>query len=250
VVDPQVLSAVIGVVVCAGFAFLAFGLQVLDLWGSLLAFVLAFVIVMSPGLAALEGLRWLGLLIFFVFVGFIITKMFWRLKVERGVAEGKKGVRGWRNVASNGLVPAIMALLTGFVEPELVAIGFATAVATAASDTFASELGVLSTRTYLVTNPWRKVPPGTNGGVSNWGHLMALSGAGLATLGAVVIIGLPWSQVWIPILAGWLGCQLDSVLGALFEEERGRIYGFMNKSDVNFLSIAVASFTVLLIVAA
>jgi uncharacterized membrane protein len=47
-------------------------------------------------------------------------------------------------------------------------------------------------------------------------------------------------------LAGFLGCQIDSVLGALFEEERGRAYGFLSKSDVNFLAILLSAFGVLL----
>jgi uncharacterized protein (TIGR00297 family) len=154
-------------------------------------------------------------------------------------------------VAANGLVPAIMAgLMTLVVDPSLVLIGFVAAVAIAASDTFASELGVLSNRTYLITNPFRRVEPGTNGGVSNWGHLMALLGASFASVAAIFIVRLPWDVVWIPILAGWMGCQLDSILGALFEEERGRIYGVLNKSDVNFLSIAVGAFVVLWAVAA
>lgn len=247
--DPDLLMTGIALLTAAGFALLAFGLRVLDLLGSLLAFVLALAILLAPGLDGFAGFRWLALLVLFVLVGFVITKLFWDRKRAAGVTEGKKGVRGWRNVAANGLVPAGLALLTAVLDPELVLVGFATAVATASSDTFASELGVLSTDTYLIVNPKKPVSPGTNGGVSNWGHLMALAGALVPTVVAIPLIGLPWTVAWVPVIAGFLGCQVDSVLGALFEEERGRVYGFMTKSDVNFLSIFVTSFLVLLALA-
>jgi uncharacterized protein (TIGR00297 family) len=240
--EAQALEFFTALLICAGFAFVAYGMRVLDIGGSLLAFALALVIVTSPA-----GLLWLILLIGFVLFGFIVTKMFWAKKAAMGVAEGKKGVRGWRNVAANGLVPGIMALLTFFVPKEDVLLGFVTAIAVASSDTFASELGVLSHKTYLITAPWKRVPPGMNGGVSNWGHSVALVGAAIPSLVAIPLVGLPWTQLWIPVLGGFLGCQVDSVIGALFEEERGRAYGLLTKSDVNFLSIALVAFAVLLI---
>ncbi len=241
--DAAALDFFIALLFCGGFGFVAYGMRVLDVAGSVLAFAMALVIVISPG-----GYLWLLLLIGFVGFGFLVTKLFWSKKVEMGVAEGKKGVRGWRNVAANGLVPAIMALLAFWVPEEKVLIGFVAAIATASSDTFASELGVLSNRVYLLIKPWKKVPRGTNGGVSNWGHLMALVGAIIPCIVAIPLVGLPWTLVWIPIVAGWLGCQIDSVLGWLFEEERGTAISLLTKSDVNFLSIAIAGFAVLVVI--
>lgn len=242
--DLTALQLLIALLFCGGFALVSYGMRVLDVPGSVLAFAMALVIVLSPG-----GYLWLLLLIGFVLFGFVVTKMFWLRKEQMGVAEGTRGVRGWRNVAANGLVPAILALLAIWVPKEHVLVGFVAAIATASSDTFASELGVLSNRVYLLVEPWKKVPRGTNGGVSNWGHLMALVGAAAPSLVAVPLVGLPWTLVWVPIVAGWLGCQVDSVLGWLFEEERGRAISLLTKSDVNFLSIAISAFTVLVLLA-
>lgn len=241
--DPATLDLAIAVLVCIGFGLIAYAARVLDVAGSSLASVLAFLIIRTTGYV------WLFLLVLFVAIGVAATKMFWAYKTNLGVAEAKKGVRGWRNVLANGGVPAIIAAMTLVpgASKEDVALGFAAAIATASADTFASELGVLSKRTYLLTMPWKKVPPGTNGGVSNWGQLMALAGAIIAGVGGVVLLGISWTVAWIPVVAGWLGCQVDSVLGALFEEERGRAYGFLSKSDVNFLSIAIAAFGVLIL---
>lgn len=244
--DPALLSLLIDLVFAAGFAAIAFGLRVLDWAGSLLAGVLAVLILQTV------GFLYLALLLAFVALGFAVTKLFWRRKEALGVAEAKSGTRGWRNVAANGGVPAIIAAMTllGFTAEE-VALGFIAAIATASADTFASELGVLSGRVYLITAPWKRVPPGTNGGVSNWGHLVALGGATVASFAGVLLLGeVPVTRVWIPILAGWIGCQIDSVLGALFEEERGRAYGFLTKADVNFISILLSAFGVLLLVQA
>lgn len=242
--DPTVLDSGVALLFCAGLSLVAYGGRVLDRGGSALAFALALLIVRTAGYV------WLFLLIAFVALGFLVTRMFWRQKAALGVAEGKTGTRGWRNVAANGGVPAIIAAMTLFAPREDVAFGFVAAIATASADTFASELGVLSGRVYLITKPWTHVPRGTNGGVSNWGHFVALAGAAIASFVGVVLLGLPAGKAWIPIAAGWLGCQIDSVLGALFEEERGRAYGFLTKSDVNFLSIALSAFGVLLLLSA
>lgn len=240
-VDAGTLGFIVAALFCAGFALVAYGARVLDAGGSLLAFVLALVILQTVGIV------WLGLLIGFVVVGFVITKLFWDRKRRIGVTEGKSGIRGWRNVLANGGVPAILAAMTllNISETEL-AIGFVAAIATASADTFASELGVLSNRTYLITKPWLRVEPGTNGGVSVWGQFVALLGSVVATVAGVYLLGIDWDQAWWAIGAGWIGCQIDSVLGALFEEGRGRAYGFLTKSDVNFLSIALAGFGVLM----
>lgn len=238
--SPFPLDLGIALLVSGGLAFVGFGARVLDARGSLLAAALAVVLLQTA------GYRWLLLLIAFVGLGFVVTKLFWQRKVRLGVAEGKRGVRGWRNVMANGGVPALLGLLTLWVNPSDVALGFTAAIATATADTFASELGVLSNRVYLITKPWERVPVGTNGGVSNWGHFVALLGSAVATAAGILLLDVPVRLAWIPLAAGWVGCQVDSVLGALFETERGRAYGFMTKSDVNFIAIALAAFGVLL----
>jgi uncharacterized protein (TIGR00297 family) len=242
-VDSGQLQLLVAILFSGGFALIAFGARVLDAWGSLLAFGLAILIVQAVGFV------WLFLLIVFVAVGFLVTKLFWARKEALGVAEGKTGTRGWRNVAANGGVPAIIASMTWLgARQEDVALGFIAAIATASADTFASELGVLSSRVYLITKPWVRVPAGTNGGVSNWGHGVALLGAAVASAAGMFLLDVPVERAWIPVAAGWIGCQFDSVLGALFEEERGRAYGFLSKADVNFIAIALAAFGVLLVV--
>ncbi|PWN47367.1 hypothetical protein IE53DRAFT_390497 [Violaceomyces palustris] len=103
-------------------------------------------------------------------------------------------------------------------------------------DTLASELGILSKSVpRLIINPFRKVPPGTNGGVSLLGTLMSLLGGVFIGLVCALVtyhnnpacsrptnlIGTsPWSWhniVLLGALGGLLGSALDSILGATLQ---------------------------------
>lgn len=94
-------------------------------------------------------------------------------------------------------------------------------------DTWASELGILSrSDPVLLTSPFKKVPRGTNGGVSSWGLFVSLMGGAfiglfyfLSTLLFVDKDQLADSPPQYPIIllggiAGLLGSVLDSFLGA------------------------------------
>lgn len=95
--------------------------------------------------------------------------------------------------------------------------------AACAGDTFASELGIVlpkhSTKPVLITAPWRRVPRGTNGGVSWQGNIA--SAVGGLVMGAVYFLTGPewsWSQMWllvVGIVGGVVGSGLDSVIGAI-----------------------------------
>ncbi|OWZ01946.1 hypothetical protein PHMEG_00026585, partial [Phytophthora megakarya] len=87
-----------------------------------------------------------------------------------------------------------------------------------AADTWASELGVLSKSEPRLITTLRRVPPGTNGGVSVLG--LAMSALGGAFIGALYYAAsLPSGTaqlqvVTLGLLTGLFGSVLDSVLGA------------------------------------
>lgn len=109
--------------------------------------------------------------------------------------------------------------------------------AAVASDTFSSELGILSSHPpRLITAPWRVVPPGTNGGVTLTGLGAGLLGSFIVAFTSTLLIpfcdsnsvqhsygGQTWtmsdkaSYTAALTLAGFCGTLLDSLLGAVLQ---------------------------------
>ena len=183
---------------------------------------------------------WLLLLLCFLLSSHIATKWRFEEKTERGLNESADGHRGWVNVAANGGMPALVALLTFLVDDwESGLWMFAAAVAVATSDTWASEIGCLDHRVRMITT-LKPCEAGVNGGFSPNGQLAAAAGGLLIGASALVASLVMFSTsisdqiVLAGIVAGlgFLGCQIDSILGAVLENR-----GFLTKGSVNALSI-------------
>lgn len=179
---------------------------------------------------------WLITLFIFLVIGSIATK--WKLEEKKllSLEEANEGLRSWKNVLANGGAVSIMAIYN-FISPGEEWIYFAAiaSISVALSDTLASEIGSLDTRTRSITT-LQSVPAGTNGGMSPTGTVAALIGAII-----ISIIGVIFSPedstisninlLLMLTLIGWLGCQVDSLLGALLENR-----GYLGKHSVNFLA--------------
>ena len=183
---------------------------------------------------------WLLLLLCFLLSSHIATKWRFEEKTERGLNESADGHRGWVNVAANGGMPALVALLTILVNDwESGLWMFAAAVAVATSDTWASEIGCLDHRVRMITT-LKPCEAGVNGGFSPNGQIAAAAGGLLIGASALVASLVMFSasisdQIVIAgIVAGlgFLGCQIDSILGAVLENR-----GLLTKGSVNALSI-------------
>lgn len=236
------LWLVVIVVGLTGLSVLAYALRALDLLGAVASFFLGLEV------ALLGGVRWLALMTLFPVLGVLATRVGYRRKHEGGLAEAAGGgERGVGNVLGNGLGPALAALgllMTEVIPERATALAFATALAAVTADTLASELGVLARRARTILPPYALVPVGSNGAVSLPGQLAAAVGATAMAAAAAYLLGIPPVLAWIPAVAGFLGCQLDSVLGATLERDQGKP-GPLSKQDVNFLASAVPAFLVL-----
>ncbi|MCI4331123.1 MAG: DUF92 domain-containing protein [Thermoplasmata archaeon] len=204
-------------------------------------------------IVVLGGFAFLALLVLFVVASVLATRYGFEEKKRKNVHEGTEGERGVSNVLAHILLPTGLVVVAGF-DPRLLArfpeiVLYTAALAFGAADTFASEFGVLAgnARSILTGRP---VPPGTNGGVSAVGEMWALVGA--LTTGVVAAVLFSLSEVGLPrpglligvaALAGFLGCQFDSVLGETLENR-----GLLTKGSTNFLamlsSIVVAAVAV------
>lgn len=219
-------------------AFVANRLGFLDVAGSLAALAMGLVILTAAG----PG--WLLLLFLFAGLGFLATRLGRRRKRRLGAArEGEE--RGWRNVAGNGATATAVAAAAWFVPADVVAFPFAVAVAVAAADTVASEVGSLSPRAVLITRPTRRVPVGTDGGVSVLG---TTASAGAALLfAALALVLLPLEARLLPLVAaaGLAGSLLDSLLGALWEASPPRPGRPLSKTQVNLAAVSLPTLVAL-----
>ncbi|MFQ5919194.1 MAG: TIGR00297 family protein [Thermoplasmata archaeon] len=218
---------------------LAYYRGVLTWDGSLAAFAVGFTI------GIFGDILWLFLLLLFLLTSFVATRYRFEVKKSLGAQEGVRGERRWGNVLANGLVPTLIAVLSisELIPKDLAGLLFVSSIAVAASDTLASELGVLSPKTYRITT-LERVPPGTNGGVSYLGQGAALLAALYTALMAWIFLtiiplalGMPPTfpiqpaVLVIPIVVGFLGCQVDSVAGATLEDR-----GLVSKKTVNLMA--------------
>ena len=238
--DPWLAVITLGL---TGLSVFAYAVRALDLLGAVASFFLGLEV------ALLGGISWLVLMTIFPVLGVLATRIGYRRKAERRVAEAAGGERGVGNVLGNGLGPALAALAILFaplVPERAAALAFATALAAVTADTLASEIGVLSQRARRVLPPFGALPAGTNGAVSLAGQVAALVGAFVIAFAALFLLRLPISLAWIPLLGGFLGCQLDSFLGATLERDEGRP-GPLSKQDVNFIASAAPAFVVLVV---
>ena len=184
---------------------------------------------------------WLLILLAFLVSSHFATKWKFEEKKLKNMSESSDGHRGWVNVFANGAMPAMVvigAFLTQQWEFGLWIFG--AAVSVAAADTFASEFGCLDENVRMITT-FKKCEPGLNGGYSKTGQFAALVGAlliGLMTYGAWFIthpgdnIESGIKLMLLVVLIGWIGCQVDSYLGAWFENR-----GMLTKGGVNALAI-------------
>jgi len=94
-------------------------------------------------------------------------------------------------------------------------------VASAAADTAASEIGVTGKTPYLITT-FKPVPRGTNGGVTLRGEVAAIL-ASIIVAAVALVMGVADPKLAIvTVIAGFIGTNVDSVVGATLENS-GRI---------------------------
>jgi uncharacterized protein (TIGR00297 family) len=196
-------------------------------------------IVIGTLITAALDLAGLAVMVAFFIVGSSATRVGYRVKAARGIAQEKGGARGWRNAWANGGVAAALALMAAFTAGEARAffvLAYAAAVATAAADTCSSEIGkAYGRRTFLITT-LRPVPPGTEGAISLEGTLGGLAGGAIiAAVGAAT--GL-YAPAWAPAIAaaGLLGSLAESVIGSVAEKR-----GWLDNDLLNALNTAIGA---------
>jgi uncharacterized protein (TIGR00297 family) len=186
------------------------------------------------GAILILGAGWplyVALLAFFI-LGTAATKLGYSRKARAGLAQEGGGRRGFSHAFSNVGVAAICAVAVSrlarttqgpLVEIELLPLlmGIA-ALATAAADTVASEIGqLIGRRAFLPLTLWR-VPVGTEGAISVEGTLAGIAGgfvvalAGTASAHAMFrdVFPFSWGIVGAVTLCAFAGSYLESIAGS------------------------------------
>lgn len=168
----------------------------------------------------LGGLAWGLSLIFFFVSSSLFSHFRAREKAETAADKFSKGSqRDLGQAAANGGVATVVALAYGLSPSartrEALQASYVGALATANADTWATELGVLSTREPRLITSGQRVAPGTSGGVTPLGSAAAAGGA--LSLGMVFKLVRGRGTAALPLIAllsGLAGSFFDSLLGA------------------------------------
>ncbi len=245
---PTILELLIGILGALIVSLAAWRMKALTASGAGAAFVV------GGSIFCFGGIEAAVILIAFFVSGSMLSKLNHQTKQTSG--------RDWRQVLSNGLAPVIGVLLTTFLPiiREQATMFFLGSLATAAADTWATEIGTRYGKRVFNIFSFRPMQKGLSGGVS-------LVGLFASVLGAMFIAALPLLPFWeghkmcglvlvnifpVVVIAGVIGALIDSILGATLQAkyEKDGIYieenllgstkvsglGFIDNNAVNLIS--------------
>lgn len=253
---PFAPTTLVTALIAASFlAYRARRKRSLSLSGTLAGFVVGFLLVAT-------GMR--GLILFYFYqIGTMATKYNQSIKEKLDGTAVSGAERSASQVLCVSGISVVLSLLHAAYCGSERAIDFTTTDATllfssnltagvvahhatSLADTLASELGILNTRPpFLVSQPWRTVPPGTNGGVSVLGFIWSAVGGlviGVCYIATDYGTGISPLQA-VPMLIyatlmGLIGSLVDSIVGAILQasyldEETKKVYHQRQDKDGN-----------------
>jgi uncharacterized protein (TIGR00297 family) len=162
------------------------------------------------------------------------TQLGYQRKLKLGTAERKQG-RTASQVFANVGVAAVSAAVYQWHGNAVFLIAMCAALAEAAADTVSSEIGQTSSREARLITNWRKVPAGTDGGISVPGTLAGVAAAGLMAVTAHFTLLISRRALLAAFVAAFTGMISDSYLGATLQWR-----GLLNNNSVNFLGTLTA----------
>jgi uncharacterized protein (TIGR00297 family) len=177
------------------------------------------------------GLTWFMLLLVFYLLGGGFTRYGYARKAKLGIAQSHGGMRGYKNVYSNSLVPLILAICYGVYRNEIFIYAFIASVATANGDTLASEIGETSRSKPRMITTLRETEPGVDGGVTLLGEAASIAGALIIGILATVTGMTGPLGIVAGAIGGFLGTNFDSFLGATLQRR-----GILSNNGVNLVA--------------
>jgi uncharacterized protein (TIGR00297 family) len=228
-VQTSPLRLIVALGVTIAFAVLARAVRGVSASGAVAGGAICFLLFSTAGPAAFASLASVFVL------AWLTTRFGYSRKIRLGTAERREG-RTASQVAANLGVSTACALLATWYGKTALLVACSAALAEAAADTVSSEFGQAYSESARLVTTGRRVPAGTNGGVTVPGTLAGVVAA--LVVSAVSSFGglIPKAALWFAALAGIVGMIADSYLGAWFE-----LRGKLNNNAVNFLSTLLAA---------
>jgi len=212
-------------IIALSFGYFAYRFRVADVSGLFSGSLVGIILIVFA------DVRWFLVMLAFLVIGSAATRYRFDVKAAMGIAESHAGVRGYLNVFANGLVGVAAAVLYGLSggSPLPLAL-FLGSVATAAADTAGGEIGMTSRDPVLITT-FEPVPKGTNGGITLLGEAASLAASAAIALTAFLLGIGTLRMLLLATLAGFVGSNVDSLVGALFENR-----GFIGNAGTNLIA--------------
>jgi len=224
--SPERLA--VAAAVTLGFGVLACALRGVNRSGALAGGLACFLLFANAGPTAFATLAVLFLMTW------VATRLGYRRKLALGLAERREGRNAWQ-ILANLAVAALGLFVFGATGNRVWLVAMVAALAEAATDTVASEIGQYRRPDARLITTWERVPTGTDGGITIPGSI-AGSAAGLVVAAVATAGGmLPQAQLWIPVTAGFAGMLIDSILGATLQRR-----GWISNQVVNFFATMAA----------
>jgi uncharacterized protein (TIGR00297 family) len=170
-----------------------------------------------------------------------VTRLGFRAKLARGLAEARGGARGPENVWGSAATGTLLAMAAALAPPAwqpLLLIGFAASFAAKLADTFGSEIGKRWGRHTVLITTLRPVPPGSEGAISLEGTAASLAG-GLAMASLMLLLGLiEGGSSWLLVsLVALVATLIESYIGALAQ----RRCPWLSNELVNAIQTSIAA---------
>lgn len=172
-------------------------------------------------LSAAAGWAWAALLVGWFIASSLLTRAGAQVKATRTQATlPAGGARTATQVWANGGLFALAALGATMLGHPWLAAAALGALAAAAADTWATEIGLLSAATPRSIIGGAPVEAGLSGGVTWMGSLGGAAGAMAVGLAATTLLAPMPAPVSAVVAAGVLGGFADSLLGATVQAKR------------------------------
>jgi uncharacterized protein (TIGR00297 family) len=202
----------VGLFLSLSVSIIAFQRERLDRFGAVAAVVIGTIIYVTGG--------WLftAMMLFFFVSANLVSHWSEAVKPKRTVVQ----------VLANGLVATLLSMGYFLSQDSVYIILYAASIAVATSDTWASEIGLLSTIKPRHILTFKPVLPGTDGGVSPLGLL--------ASVVAAVSVSLFVGGSVIVSLAGFTGSMIDSLLGVIQRKNVLLANGELSQTGIRWLT--------------